>query len=63
MGQIDFAEWQEKVIRIITEKQKRIFANFKKNKWKVNGRVFKNMHKEGLSPNTAANLWALAHEK
>lgn len=60
---MDFNEWQGKVMSLIVEKQKRPFANYKKNKWKANGRVLKSMFNEGQSPNIAANIWGLSHEK
>lgn len=60
---VDFIDWQNEVVDRIVKKQKLPFANYRKNKWKLNGRTFKNMHNEGLSPDIAANLWGLAHQK
>lgn len=60
---VDFIEWQSRCIEIIVEMQKGVIASYKKSRWKVNGTTFKNMHKEGLSPKVAANLWGLAHQK
>lgn len=59
----DFDSWQKEVIRLIVEKQKKPFANYRKNRWKPNGKIMKSMHKESLAPQVAANLWGINHEK
>lgn len=57
-----YKKWIEFTSALIRKKQRHPFAQYKKNKWKTEGRTFKAMYKEGLSPQQAANLWALNHE-
>jgi len=57
-----FHEWDEEVTRLILAKQQKPFASYKKNRWRKR-RIWLEMHKEGLTPKQAANLWALNHIK
>lgn len=61
-NEMTFEEWSNEVTKLIIEKQKHPFGSYRKNKWKTDGRIMKQMYKEGYKPSQAAGLWGLNHE-
>ncbi len=60
---LPFKDWQNLTFELIREKQRHPFADYRRNRWKAGGRIFKTMFKEGNTPAQAAGLWALNHQK